>query len=425
MRRALPIDRSWTCLHHPEGTVCWSKQEMADLVCESTCEHHVGPAVAHWLLDLAKQRGDAEYELVEPGDEKRLFYRLPWWKKVIVMAGGPMVNLVLAFALFGAVFMIYGAPVITTTVDEVSDCVVAVTPENRDQPQRKCTDADPVAPAKQAGIQPGDEILAFNGEQVESWEELTTLIRGNADGDARILVERDGEQVTLTTNTTVSARPESAESDRIVEVGFLGVVPEQVIEKQGPVFVVTTMGEYTWRTLEALAQLPVKLWGVAKAAVGVEERADDSPMSVVGASRVTFRVIDKVFPRALISVPLGPPGFRVALDILVYWSLVGACQAITNFRRSQERERRAAELEARLTSAKLQALRMQINPHFLFNTMNTIAALIPVAPNEAEQPLVHVEGRLRQQREIRCTHEARQLHEHLMDVFSQRLSRRE
>ena len=32
----------------------------------------------------------AEYELVEPGDEDRLFYKLPWWKKVIVMAGGPI-----------------------------------------------------------------------------------------------------------------------------------------------------------------------------------------------------------------------------------------------------------------------------------------------------------------------------------------------
>jgi membrane-associated protease RseP (regulator of RpoE activity) len=232
----------------------------------------------------------AEYELVEEGDSDRLFYRLPWWKKVIVMAGGPTVNLVLAFALFGAVFMIYGAPKITTTVDEVSDCVIAVTPENRDQPQRKCTDADPVAPARDAGIRPGDQILAFNGEQVDSWEELTTLIRGNADGDATILVERGGEQVTLTTNTTVSARPESVESDRIVEVGFLGVVPEQVIEKQGPVFVVTTMGDYTWRTMQALADLPAKLWHVAKAAVGVEERSQDSPMSVVGASRFAGEV---------------------------------------------------------------------------------------------------------------------------------------
>ena len=33
-------------------------------------------------------------EHVQPGDEDRLFYKLPWWKKVIVMAGGPTVNLV-------------------------------------------------------------------------------------------------------------------------------------------------------------------------------------------------------------------------------------------------------------------------------------------------------------------------------------------
>lgn len=108
---------------------------------------------------------------------------------------------------------------------------------------------------------------------------------------------------------------------------------------------------------------------------------------VVGASRAAFRATDKLFPRALRSAPLGPPGFRAALDVLVYWSLVGVCQAITNFRRSQERERRAAELEARLTSAKLQALRMQINPHFLFNTLNSIAALVYVDPRAADEML--------------------------------------
>ena len=91
---------------------------------------------------------------------------------------------------------------------------------------------------------------------------------------------------------------------------------------------------------------------------------------------------------------VGPPGafgvflgLRAALDVLVYWSLVGVCQAITNFRSSQERERRAVELEARLTSAKLQALRMQINPHFLFNTLNSIAALVYVNPRAADEML--------------------------------------
>jgi membrane-associated protease RseP (regulator of RpoE activity) len=233
----------------------------------------------------------AEYELVEAGDEERLFYRLPWWKKVIVMAGGPTVNLVLAFLLFGAVFMIHGANVTTTTIDKVSDCVIAVTPETVNTQERKCTPADPVAPAKKAGLQRGDEVVSFNGTPVTSWEQFSKLIRANRDGAATIVVNRDGERVTTTTNTTVSARPESSDNpQRIVEVGFLGVVPDVVLEKQGPVFVLTTMGDYTWHTVQALAHMPAKLWDAAQAALGLEERAADSPMSVVGASRVAGEV---------------------------------------------------------------------------------------------------------------------------------------
>jgi membrane-associated protease RseP (regulator of RpoE activity) len=233
----------------------------------------------------------AEYELVEEGDEERLFYRLPWWKKVIVMAGGPTVNLVLAFLLFGAVFMIHGATVTTTTVDEVSDCVIAVTEETLDQPQRPCGAADPVAPAKAAGLQPGDEVLSFNGTPVTSWEQFSRLIRANDDGAATIVVERDGEPVTTRTSTTVSARPESVDNpETIVEVGFLGVVPTQVVERQGPAFVVGEMGRMTWATVEALGQMPVKLYHVGLAALGLEERDRESPMSVVGASRVAGEV---------------------------------------------------------------------------------------------------------------------------------------
>ena len=126
---------------------------------------------------------------------------------------------------------------------------------------------------------------------------------------------------------------------------------------------------------------------------------------MVCTNRAASRAVDRIFPPAQRSeapgrspdsktVRLGPPigfgvfyGLRAALDVLVYWSLVGVCQAITNFRSSQERERRAVELEARLTSAKLQALRMQINPHFLFNALNSIAALVYVNPRAADEML--------------------------------------
>jgi signal transduction histidine kinase len=126
---------------------------------------------------------------------------------------------------------------------------------------------------------------------------------------------------------------------------------------------------------------------------------------VVGTNRAAFRAVERLSPSPERSerpgrppdsktYKLGPPGafgvflgLRTALDVLVYWSLVGVCQAITIFRSSQERERRAAQLEARLTSAKLQALRMQINPHFLFNTLNSIAALVYVNPRAADEML--------------------------------------
>ena len=126
---------------------------------------------------------------------------------------------------------------------------------------------------------------------------------------------------------------------------------------------------------------------------------------IVGFTRVSYRFVERVAAAAqrwersragADATPprMGAPGMlgtfhalRAALDVLVYWSLVGLCQAITNFRRSEERERRSAELEARFTSAKLQALRMQINPHFLFNTLNSIAALIYVNPRAADEML--------------------------------------
>ncbi len=243
------------------------------------------------FTQLISDARSAEYELVQDGDEDRLFYRLPVWKKVVVMAGGPTVNLVLAFLLFGSVFMIHGAPRTTTTIDAVSDCVIAVTPETVGTAQRKCTPTDPVAPAKQAGLRTGDQIVSFNAVAVTSWDQFSELIRKNEDGQATIVLDRGGSRITTTTSTTVSARPESADNpERIVEVGFLGVVPDVVLERQGPLFVITTMGDYTWQTVKALGSLPVKVYGVGKAALGLQERDRESPMSVVGASRVAGEV---------------------------------------------------------------------------------------------------------------------------------------
>jgi two-component system, LytTR family, sensor kinase len=80
-----------------------------------------------------------------------------------------------------------------------------------------------------------------------------------------------------------------------------------------------------------------------------------------------------------------PPGMHLPPDILMYLLTMSACVALAHFHHAQVRERHAIALEASLAQAKLQALRMQINPHFLFNTLNAIATLVHSSPHTADE----------------------------------------
>ncbi len=235
------------------------------------------------LVDDARS---AEYELVDEADQDRLFYNKPWWQRVVIMGSGVMINLVIAFLLFGVVFMGHGVPRPTTTIEAVSECVIAVTQSNLDKPIRDCDPDDPVAPALAAGFAPGDRIVGFNGTPVTSWTQIQGEIRANGTKAASVVVERQGAELTLTPRTVVSPRLDPNNPERITKVGFLGVVPTQVNERQGVGFVVSTMATGTWETIKVIGALPVKLYHVARAAVGLEERDPQGPMSVVGAGRV-------------------------------------------------------------------------------------------------------------------------------------------
>jgi two-component system LytT family sensor kinase len=62
--------------------------------------------------------------------------------------------------------------------------------------------------------------------------------------------------------------------------------------------------------------------------------------------------------------------------VVVYLSIVGIAHAIQYFVESSEREVQMARMSEQLTGAKLAALQAQLNPHFLFNSLNTIAVLV-------------------------------------------------
>ncbi|WP_323793319.1 site-2 protease family protein [Nocardioides sp.] len=235
----------------------------------------------------------AEWELVKPEDSERLFYKMAWWKKVVVMAGGPSVNIAIAFFLFWGVFATYGQDVDVVpeagqpVLASVSQCVLPYTEESRE-----CSAPDPASPAAEAGLLPGDTITGFNGAAVTDWEQLRALIRDNNDGNAEIAYVRDGQTLTGTTSTTVEARPTSTSDETLTQVGFLGVTPTSrvVNETGGPIYTLREMGGMTVDSAEALVTLPAKVYDVGQAIVGIEERAIDSPVSIVGGGRLSGEV---------------------------------------------------------------------------------------------------------------------------------------
>jgi signal transduction histidine kinase len=82
-------------------------------------------------------------------------------------------------------------------------------------------------------------------------------------------------------------------------------------------------------------------------------------------------------------------------NLLIYWVVVSVSHAFGYYRQYQERALRATDLEKRLAQARLQALQMQLNPHFLFNTLNAIASLMHKNVDAADKMITRLAELLR------------------------------
>src|ERR1044071_111093 len=82
-------------------------------------------------------------------------------------------------------------------------------------------------------------------------------------------------------------------------------------------------------------------------------------------------------------------------NLLIYWVIVAVSNAFDYYRKYRERELRASELEKGLAQAKLQALQMQLNPHFLFNTLHSISSLMHKDVEAADRMITRLSDLLR------------------------------
>ena len=82
-------------------------------------------------------------------------------------------------------------------------------------------------------------------------------------------------------------------------------------------------------------------------------------------------------------------------EMMTYWTIVGLSHAILYYRESRHRAIRGAQLETRLVEAQLKALQQQLHPHFLFNTLHAISALMHRDVEAADRTLMRLSDLLR------------------------------
>jgi two-component system LytT family sensor kinase len=82
-------------------------------------------------------------------------------------------------------------------------------------------------------------------------------------------------------------------------------------------------------------------------------------------------------------------------NLLPYWAILGGVYGFRYYHRAQQRELDTAQLQARLSTAQLQVLERELRPHFLFNALNTVSALISKDPVRAERMVARLGDLLR------------------------------
>lgn len=247
---------------------------------------------------LATDARAAAAEQLQPGDENRMFYNLPIWKRIIVMLGGPFMNLVIGTVLFAVLLMGFGTAQSTTTLAEVNQCVI--TSDQAAQGQTECTDADPAAPAYQAGLLPGDTITAFDGNPVSGWDDLSAQIKEAAGRQVPITYERDGVEQDTVITPLLTERPVAGDDGAPVtddagnpvtqEVGFIGVAASTELVRQSGTAVLPAVGDNLKSIAGVIVHLPQRVVDVGKAAFSSEERDPNGPISVVGVGRIAGEI---------------------------------------------------------------------------------------------------------------------------------------
>jgi len=165
--------------------------------------------------------GMTSAERVDPADEPRAYRNQPTWRRLTVACAGSFVHFVLAFVMLFILFIGPGdignfvAPPADSPVQSVSSFTTGE------------------SPAQQAGLRPGDRIVAVNGHHFATWDQLSAYLRAHPGLTVVLTVERGGRMVVLRPVVLANGAKVVVSGYKTpfytTPTGLLGVVPSDVV----------------------------------------------------------------------------------------------------------------------------------------------------------------------------------------------------
>ena len=250
-----------------------------------------GPKFWRELVAGAREANAQQSGLVP---KNRWFTSLPIYKRLIIMFGGPFMNLVFGSALLFVALGVIGTPAMGNSIAKVYVCVPS------DQVKFDCVSTDPVSPAQIAGIQSGDQVLSFNGVKASQWSDISGELANRINQPTAIQVLRDGKTIDLSISPVAMQAPvyDAAGKPMVDAAGqpltqlhaFIGVQLKPKMISQSGGQVLGEIGAQLTGTAGMIIALPAEVAQMAAVTFGGGKRASNGPVSLLGVGQIAGQV---------------------------------------------------------------------------------------------------------------------------------------
>lgn len=242
-----------------------------------------------FFRDMISQARTAHSEAETPQDANRKFYQLPVGKRMIIMLGGPFMNLLLGVLLTAIALTGFGIYQSSLKIESVSVCL--------DSSVQSC-DISEQTPAHVAGLKAGDQVISVAGQVANDWTQIREILTQTPTAEFEVL--RDGKTLKVMVSAVLQQRPQfdSFGAPILDEAGEIVYAPQPFLgvflAPERKALPLTSSLEASGQTIAQIGalilRLPQEVIEVTAITFGGGERDANGPISIVGIGQVAGEV---------------------------------------------------------------------------------------------------------------------------------------